>query len=214
MCSEFGTDVDNSIDFPLKWKGRHVASENTNDNSLWRESFAAHQCGTIYFLSHVKLCVSKHKLLNCELTAITCWRFSYRQPDKAQSCLSVTSPASPKASSSSSHVGFQDGWCAASCTQLSDASDTPQLESTAQTHQARVNRTDIHTNIHRHEDRFKAESRCGRIYFVTQCKCARPDVNLETEVAACREVNGVSRNVCLGQNERHNRKLMYWTYLW
>jgi hypothetical protein len=70
VCSEFGTDVDNSINFPLKWNGRHVASENTNDNSLCRDSFAAHQCGTIYFLSHVKLCVSKHKLLNCELPSI------------------------------------------------------------------------------------------------------------------------------------------------
>jgi hypothetical protein len=32
--SQFGADVDNSIDFPLKWNGLHVAGENTNDNSL------------------------------------------------------------------------------------------------------------------------------------------------------------------------------------
>jgi len=40
-------------------------------------------------------------------------------------------------------------------------------------------------------------------------KLEKEVVKLEKEVAACREINGVSRNVCHGQNERHNYKLMY-----
>ena len=109
LCSEFGTDVDNVFVMPLKWNVRQLPSEIPTISHSDATLSAARRCGTIYFLSHVKLCVLKHKLPNCELTSTKFQLFSYRQPDKAQSCLAMTSPASPKASSSSSHVGAQDG---------------------------------------------------------------------------------------------------------
>jgi len=69
--------------------------------------------------------------------------------------------------------------------------DTPQLDSAAQIYiQAK---TDV-----------RQSKGVGKVSLLRSLQCARPDLTLEREVAACREANGVSRNVCHGHNERCN----------